>query len=727
MGPKFRHPASKRHKDSLDIKAAQEYLYSLAKSPPIDRSRLAQNVAPARAMTSADVAAQKRWAKRPTKMDFEGVDAPFGSATIGTPTASKTGEPFAPLLIAHVPMPQLVPASAPDGTKTTAKATFIPKLPDGKPILKKWNIKKLEDAVALGPEALSAAVEELSKKLNSPSKKAALGDIAASLYAAHLGANLAQEGEDGSQFTQTVGAVAKGKIKTPKSPAPGDATFLAQEKAILSETKPWDSDLGHVSGKKGTNEGGLYKDKQLGSYHYVKWGNESRMRMEWLAGALYRQAGVPVPDTRVITFGGKPAIMSDWISGVKPMSIAQMAAHPDVRRFFAVDAWLANWDVVGLSSDNIVEGPDGTAYRVDPGGALIYRAQGKPKDFGNTVLELESMRSPNKAPQASKVFVDLTRAELKAGADAITKVTDMQIKDLVQRSGIPAQATADYHMGRDQIADALIARRNWLIKAVLKAEVEKKIKLKDLGKVVSLKPESLSAIATEGPKLNLNAMPTARRTLATKVFNNELGKSEAAKVLKEVETHYTSWKSVTGTDQGNIFRWAAAEAVGRGELAEKRLRQFWEDQAPSKAKSISSTFSQNQKGVGPLLVNGSKVSGALNTGVFVTQIPKLKGKASSKAQTVTVYRTWRPDQIKHMGLVGAHTGDIIEIDDPIMFSYTLSPAVFAGHGSLRVKAAVPVGDVMFSDRVNNFTGSLVGEDEVLFVGKKSLQLEVAKG
>ena len=45
---------------------------------------------------------------------------------------------------------------------------------------------------------------------------------------------------------------------------------------------------------------------------------------------------------------------------------------------FVVDAWLANWDVVGLGYDNLLV-KAGRAIRVDTGAGLRYRAQGGPK------------------------------------------------------------------------------------------------------------------------------------------------------------------------------------------------------------------------------------------------------------------------------------------------------------------------------------------------------------
>lgn len=95
-------------------------------------------------------------------------------------------------------------------------------------------------------------------------------------------------------------------------------------------------------------------------------------------------------------------------------------AIKDLQKNFAADALLANWDVVGLSEDNVIVDKDGKAHRVDNGGSLDYRAQGKKKPFGPEVNELKTMRNPSYS--AGKVFGGLSDSDVA-----------MQIKDLVDK------------------------------------------------------------------------------------------------------------------------------------------------------------------------------------------------------------------------------------------------------------------------------------------------------
>ncbi|HWL71015.1 MAG TPA: hypothetical protein VNS22_21925 [Geminicoccus sp.] len=92
------------------------------------------------------------------------------------------------------------------------------------------------------------------------------------------------------------------------------------------------------------------------------------------------------------------------MSDLKPGTAAKLATTKHAHAGFAVDAWLANWGMIGLSNDNLQIGPDGKAVRVDVGGSLEYRPQGAKKVFGHEVAELASLRDPKVNAQAAAVF-----------------------------------------------------------------------------------------------------------------------------------------------------------------------------------------------------------------------------------------------------------------------------------------------------------------------------------
>ena len=233
--------------------------------------------------------------------------------------------------------------------------------------------------------------------------------------------------------------------------------------------KNYDGVLQQIGQQMGSVSGGLFQDVETGDRAYIKFPGRIRAQVETLAAKLYKAADIPVPEINIISFRGDIAVKSDWLNDAQPMSYADMAYNSDVRRGFLVDAWLANWDVVGGMADNVVD-VDGTATRIDVGGALIFRAQGGIKAFEGNVPEIESMRDTNVSWYAADVFHNLSKEELIAGAESVSRVTEDTIDLLVDGSGLPDGAIPQYP-GFDNIKDflriTLKQRRNTIIERFL--------------------------------------------------------------------------------------------------------------------------------------------------------------------------------------------------------------------------------------------------------------------
>lgn len=181
------------------------------------------------------------------------------------------------------------------------------------------------------------------------------------------------------------------------------------------------------------------------------------MKSEVLAAKLYALAGLSSQDAMLVTKGGKLAIASKWVDIKKAGSPSELAKAPGALEGFAVDAWLGNWDVVGLLLDNLQIGPDGKAHRVDAGGSLEYRAQGAKKPFGPKVDEIDTLRDPKKNPQAAAVFGSISDADLTASVAKVSAISDAQIRAAVAEFG-PGDAAA-----KKKLADTLIARKQDLL------------------------------------------------------------------------------------------------------------------------------------------------------------------------------------------------------------------------------------------------------------------------
>jgi hypothetical protein len=190
---------------------------------------------------------------------------------------------------------------------------------------------------------------------------------------------------------------------------------------------------------------------EVGDKFYVKtMPTSDRANNEVLANDLYELLGVPVPEVALGTDG---KTVSSKLIGEKVKFDPSNPTHVKTAQdAFIADAWLANWDSVGQSYDNMQVDPDGRVWRVDAGGALVYRAMvsSGPKGamFGDKVGELDSLRNPSINPQAAKVFGSITSAQMSEQAERLAAIKPAQIKSLVAANGMD-----------DGLADKLIARR----------------------------------------------------------------------------------------------------------------------------------------------------------------------------------------------------------------------------------------------------------------------------
>ena len=130
---------------------------------------------------------------------------------------------------------------------------------------------------------------------------------------------------------------------------------------------------------------------------------------------------------------------------------------PGVKEGFAVDAWLANNDVVGQNFDNMMVDSDGNAIRIDNGGALLYRAQGSRKGFGIDVTEINDYRDKSKLTRTTcQLFKDIANADVIASIDRVLAITDDRITELCTKFG-PGSLRR-----RQVLADKLIGRKTYL-------------------------------------------------------------------------------------------------------------------------------------------------------------------------------------------------------------------------------------------------------------------------
>ena len=183
---------------------------------------------------------------------------------------------------------------------------------------------------------------------------------------------------------------------------------------------PAASELSRVSSLGGST-GAILSEDDAGNRYVVKGGNSpDHIKSEAAANSIYRAAGVPIPKSRLDDSDPEsPKQVSEYVKA-KPLAAvsgpARARAIAEIQKGFAVDALLANWDVVGLEEDNILVPDSGPPLRVDNGGSLKFRAQGKDKPFGPVVGELDSLRQ---SEQGEPIFGSLTDEQIAAQIDDV--------------------------------------------------------------------------------------------------------------------------------------------------------------------------------------------------------------------------------------------------------------------------------------------------------------------
>lgn len=150
--------------------------------------------------------------------------------------------------------------------------------------------------------------------------------------------------------------------------------------------------------------------KIKGGKYYLKFSDENlfddvdpslQILVEYLAYRIYGlYSGISIPKIELVydrnnkkvgiattPAKGKPAV----VYGEQGKLLAKMMSMG-----VYVDAFLANWDVIGTGTANVFTDEE-IATRIDPGGALTFRAQGgrKGTKFSDKPGEMKTMFDPN--------------------------------------------------------------------------------------------------------------------------------------------------------------------------------------------------------------------------------------------------------------------------------------------------------------------------------------------
>lgn len=195
---------------------------------------------------------------------------------------------------------------------------------------------------------------------------------------------------------------------------------------------------------------------------------QSRIWNEFLADSIYQHFGIPVPQTEIVkvnrTYGQTAQELAHEMAPKLPDARAyghasEWIEQDSEKKFdlidqklkdgFIVDALIANWDVVKEGYDNLMTHGD-DVIRYDSGGALLFRAAVKErKDFGEMVLELESMRASYPGLTEEDIHNQVKTLQERFKNEDIDKLVD---------------ATRLHQTDRNFLKQTLLKRRDYIIK-----------------------------------------------------------------------------------------------------------------------------------------------------------------------------------------------------------------------------------------------------------------------
>lgn len=306
------------------------------------------------------------------------------------------------------------------------------------------------------------------------------------------------------------------------------------------------SDFKYIGPKGGSAPGGIYEEISTGDRYLIKGSlisqsqgpeeGAKRALNEIMAARLASASGLMAPEMSLIDlegqYGGGIGIASKIFPQIENFNLNDPYHVRAAQKAFLVNAWLADWDSIGLQYDNtmIVKTPEGysAAINIDPGGALLYRAQGQPKGnaFGSEATEIFTMRDPAKNPQAASVYGNMSFLRFQFAADYLNQIDDQTIRDIVKDySPLNEKGNVDKEFSNN-LANKLIERKKYLLGIVKSVEES----LTDANSLSDKFPLTKSEVDSF-----IKKQPSAAPKTETKKDLSDASKAEAkeAKALKE--------------------------------------------------------------------------------------------------------------------------------------------------------------------------------------------------
>lgn len=234
--------------------------------------------------------------------------------------------------------------------------------------------------------------------------------------------------------------------------------FVPQPKAPLVSGIPnYEHVLLTPTGSAGGTTGAQFAESATGDKWLLKsyGGDQDRVATELLANAVYRELGVKAASAGTVKNGLGGVSLAYPLMPGETKTVWTDPMKKALAQDYVADALLANYDVHGLDRDNILWNGD-EPTRVDQGGTLFFRAQGKKKEFGSLPSELFSMLLKGQ-PGDNGLAWNMSESDLRTQAAGIADtLTLSKIDELVAQAPF-----ADKGM-KSLVRSRLKSRVKWL-------------------------------------------------------------------------------------------------------------------------------------------------------------------------------------------------------------------------------------------------------------------------
>lgn len=209
-----------------------------------------------------------------------------------------------------------------------------------------------------------------------------------------------------------------------------------------------------VSGRLGSNDGGIFHNKATGQRAYIKFPvNPEQAKVEVATDKLYQHMGIHTLGAELHQAGDRLGVRTKWLDNVKTLGTSNQNFSEDHAKQLATMLHAGvvtnNRDVVGLEHDNILH--DGKNYiSADQGGSMHFRAMGGDKPFGHEVPEIESFKNPRyTVGQLHHSLVSQHPNVMQETAKSVKKLSDTHIDKVFSEVGLDPKHAETVKARRD--------------------------------------------------------------------------------------------------------------------------------------------------------------------------------------------------------------------------------------------------------------------------------------